>query len=52
MMLFVAPMLIGGGKAPAVFMSEEILALTDAYRFRFEAAEQVGPDILMTAYPD
>jgi diaminohydroxyphosphoribosylaminopyrimidine deaminase/5-amino-6-(5-phosphoribosylamino)uracil reductase len=52
MMLFVAPLVIGGGTAPAVFMSDAIRELTDAHRFRFDRVEQLGPDILITAYPD
>jgi len=52
MMLFVAPMVIGGGTAPSVFMSDGIRELTDAHRFRFDRVEQLGPDILITAYPD
>jgi diaminohydroxyphosphoribosylaminopyrimidine deaminase / 5-amino-6-(5-phosphoribosylamino)uracil reductase len=52
MMLFVAPLLIGGREAPAVFMGEAVRELDDAHRFRFDAVERVGPDILITAYPD
>lgn len=52
MMLFVAPMLLGGGEAPAVFMGKGVRELDDAHRFRFDAVERVGPDILITAYPD
>lgn len=52
MMLFVAPLVIGGAAAPAVFATEGIRDLAEAHRFRFDRVEQVGPDILVTAYPD
>lgn len=51
MMLFVAPMIVGGGGAPSIFGGEPIGRLTDAYRFRFDRVEQVGPDLLIVAYP-
>lgn len=52
MMLFIAPLVIGGAAAPPVFASEGIRDLAEAHRFRFDRVEQVGPDILVTAYPD
>jgi len=51
MMLFVAPMIVGGADAPAIFTGEAVSRLTDAYRFRFDRAEFVGSDLLITAYP-
>lgn len=51
MMLFIAPMVIGGTAAPSIFAHEGVLDLTDAFRFRFDAVERVGPDLLLTAYP-
>jgi diaminohydroxyphosphoribosylaminopyrimidine deaminase/5-amino-6-(5-phosphoribosylamino)uracil reductase len=52
MVLFIAPMLIGGASAPAIFGGEAVAKLTDAYRFRFDAAERIGGDLMVTAYPD
>jgi diaminohydroxyphosphoribosylaminopyrimidine deaminase/5-amino-6-(5-phosphoribosylamino)uracil reductase len=51
MMLFVAPMIVGGANAPSIFSGEAVERLTDAYRFRFDRAEFVGSDLLITAYP-
>ncbi|HET7711351.1 MAG TPA: bifunctional diaminohydroxyphosphoribosylaminopyrimidine deaminase/5-amino-6-(5-phosphoribosylamino)uracil reductase RibD [Thermoanaerobaculia bacterium] len=51
MMLFVAPMIIGGDAAPAIFSGEAVSRLTDAYRFRFDQVEMIGSDLLVTAYP-
>lgn len=51
MMLFVAPMIVGGANAPSIFSGEGVARLTDAYRFRFDRAEFVGSDLLITAYP-
>lgn len=51
MILFVAPMLVGGGDAPALLQGEPISRLTDAYRFRFDRAELVGGDLKLVAYP-
>jgi diaminohydroxyphosphoribosylaminopyrimidine deaminase/5-amino-6-(5-phosphoribosylamino)uracil reductase len=51
MLLFVAPMIVGGGDAPAIFSGEPIRRLTDAYRFRFDRCELAGPDVMITAYP-
>lgn len=51
MTLFVAPMIVGGADAPSLFSGEAISRLTDAYRFRFDRAEFVGSDLMITAYP-
>jgi diaminohydroxyphosphoribosylaminopyrimidine deaminase/5-amino-6-(5-phosphoribosylamino)uracil reductase len=51
MVLFIAPMLVGGAEAPAIFSGEAVERLTDAYRFRFDRAEFVGSDLMVTAYP-
>ncbi len=51
MILFIAPMVIGGGEAPALFSGEPIRRLTEAYRFRFDRCELAGPDVMVTAYP-
>lgn len=51
MALFVAPMIVGGADAPSIFTGEAVSRLTDAYRFRFDRAEFVGRDLMITAYP-
>ncbi|HEV7923412.1 MAG TPA: bifunctional diaminohydroxyphosphoribosylaminopyrimidine deaminase/5-amino-6-(5-phosphoribosylamino)uracil reductase RibD [Thermoanaerobaculia bacterium] len=51
MVLFVAPMIVGGGEAPSIFSGEAVTRLTEAYRFRFDRAEFVGGDLMITAYP-
>lgn len=51
MMVFVAPALIGGSDAPAIFGGDAVQRLTDAYRFRFDRVELVGGDLMITAYP-
>lgn len=51
MVIFVAPMIVGGGDAPSIFSGEGVARLTDAYRFRFDRAEFVGADLMITAYP-
>lgn len=52
MIVFVAPMIVGGGEAPSIFTGDAVRRLTDAYRFRFDRAEFVGADLMVTAYPD
>ncbi|MEA2165145.1 MAG: diaminohydroxyphosphoribosylaminopyrimidine deaminase [Thermoanaerobaculia bacterium] len=47
MILFVAPMVIGGANAPSIFSSDGIAALTDAHRLRFDRVEMVGSDVMM-----
>jgi diaminohydroxyphosphoribosylaminopyrimidine deaminase/5-amino-6-(5-phosphoribosylamino)uracil reductase len=51
MVLFVAPMLVGGADAPSLLAGAGVLNLTDAYRFHFDAVERVGRDLMITAYP-
>jgi len=51
MMLFIAPMLVGGAEAPAIFSGEGVSRLTEAYRFRFDRVEIVGADLMVVAYP-
>lgn len=51
MLLFIAPMIVGGANAPSIFSGEPVSRLTDAYRFRFDRAEFVGSDLMVTAYP-
>ncbi|HET7434516.1 MAG TPA: bifunctional diaminohydroxyphosphoribosylaminopyrimidine deaminase/5-amino-6-(5-phosphoribosylamino)uracil reductase RibD [Thermoanaerobaculia bacterium] len=51
MMVFIAPLVVGGADAPSIFSGEPVSRLTDAYRFRFDRAEFVGPDLMITGYP-
>jgi diaminohydroxyphosphoribosylaminopyrimidine deaminase/5-amino-6-(5-phosphoribosylamino)uracil reductase len=50
MIVFIAPMVIGGADAPSIFGGEGVAKLGDAYRFRFEGIEIVGSDALLIAY--
>jgi len=51
MIIFVAPAVVGGGDAPSIFAGQPAQRLTDAYRFRFDRAETIGGDLMITAYP-
>jgi diaminohydroxyphosphoribosylaminopyrimidine deaminase/5-amino-6-(5-phosphoribosylamino)uracil reductase len=51
MILFVAPMVVGGADAPAIFAGEGVRRLTEAHRFRFDRVEPVGSDLMIVAYP-
>jgi diaminohydroxyphosphoribosylaminopyrimidine deaminase / 5-amino-6-(5-phosphoribosylamino)uracil reductase len=51
MIVFVAPALIGGAQAPSIFTGDGVRRLTEALRFRFDRAELVGRDLMLTAYP-
>lgn len=51
MILFVAPMIVGGADAPSIFGGEGVKRLTEAHRFRFDRVEVVGRDLMITAYP-
>jgi diaminohydroxyphosphoribosylaminopyrimidine deaminase/5-amino-6-(5-phosphoribosylamino)uracil reductase len=51
MIVFIAPMIVGGAEAPSIFGGDGVAKLMDAYRFRFEGVEVVGEDLLITAYP-
>jgi len=51
MIVFIAPMVLGGDNAPSIFSGEGVAKLADAYRFRFEEVDLVGSDVMVTAYP-
>lgn len=51
MIVFVAPMIVGGGDAPSLFAGDPVRRLADAYRFRFAGFEIAGNDLMITAYP-
>jgi diaminohydroxyphosphoribosylaminopyrimidine deaminase/5-amino-6-(5-phosphoribosylamino)uracil reductase len=49
LVVFVAPIVVGGAEAPSIFAGR-VTRLTDAHRFRFDRAEFVGSDLMLTAY--
>jgi diaminohydroxyphosphoribosylaminopyrimidine deaminase/5-amino-6-(5-phosphoribosylamino)uracil reductase len=49
MIVFIAPMVVGGAEAPSIFGGEGVARLADAYRFRFDGVETVGTDVMITA---
>ena len=51
MIAFMAPMIVGGTTAPSIYAGPPARRLTDAWRFRFDRAEFVGTDLMITAYP-
>jgi diaminohydroxyphosphoribosylaminopyrimidine deaminase/5-amino-6-(5-phosphoribosylamino)uracil reductase len=51
MIVFIAPMVVGGADAPSIFGGEGVAKLADAFRFRFDRVEVVGGDVMVTAYP-
>jgi diaminohydroxyphosphoribosylaminopyrimidine deaminase/5-amino-6-(5-phosphoribosylamino)uracil reductase len=51
MIVFIAPMFVGGAEAPSIFGAEGVAKLADAYRFRFEGVEVVGEDVMIVGYP-
>jgi diaminohydroxyphosphoribosylaminopyrimidine deaminase/5-amino-6-(5-phosphoribosylamino)uracil reductase len=51
MIVFIAPMIIGGATAPSIFGGDGVAKLADAYRFRFDGGEVVGKDVMIVAYP-
>jgi diaminohydroxyphosphoribosylaminopyrimidine deaminase/5-amino-6-(5-phosphoribosylamino)uracil reductase len=52
MALFVAPKIIGGTTAPSLLGGVAVTDLADAWAIRFDSVEPVGPDLLITAYPE
>jgi diaminohydroxyphosphoribosylaminopyrimidine deaminase/5-amino-6-(5-phosphoribosylamino)uracil reductase len=51
MVLFVAPMFVGGGSITSIFAGDPVRRLTEAHRLRFDRVERVGPDLMIEAYP-
>jgi diaminohydroxyphosphoribosylaminopyrimidine deaminase/5-amino-6-(5-phosphoribosylamino)uracil reductase len=51
MILFIAPLIVGGAEAPSIFSGEGVARLTDAYRFRFDRVGALGSDLFVVAYP-
>lgn len=52
MIVFVAPVIVGGAAAPAFYSGEPARRLTDALRFRFDRMEIAGSDLMITGYPN
>lgn len=50
MLIFIAPMVVGGAQAPSIFSGEGVAKLADAYRFMFDRVEIVGSDVMVAAY--
>lgn len=51
MVVFLAPVLVGGETAPPFYGGEPARRLTEALRFRFDRFDIVGPDLMIVAYP-
>jgi diaminohydroxyphosphoribosylaminopyrimidine deaminase/5-amino-6-(5-phosphoribosylamino)uracil reductase len=52
MVVFIAPMLVGGSDAPSIFGGVGVMKLADAYTFRFEGLDRAGNDVMLTAYSE
>jgi diaminohydroxyphosphoribosylaminopyrimidine deaminase/5-amino-6-(5-phosphoribosylamino)uracil reductase len=50
MIVFIAPMFVGGAEAPSIFGGEAVAKLADAYRFRFDEVQVLGQDLMITTY--
>jgi diaminohydroxyphosphoribosylaminopyrimidine deaminase/5-amino-6-(5-phosphoribosylamino)uracil reductase len=50
MIVFIAPMVVGGADAPSIFGGEAVGELANAYRFRFDEVQALGKDLVITAY--
>jgi diaminohydroxyphosphoribosylaminopyrimidine deaminase/5-amino-6-(5-phosphoribosylamino)uracil reductase len=50
MIVFIAPMIVGGAEAPSIFSGKGVAKLAAAYHFRFDRMEMVGDDVMITAY--
>jgi diaminohydroxyphosphoribosylaminopyrimidine deaminase / 5-amino-6-(5-phosphoribosylamino)uracil reductase len=51
MVVFLAPLLVGGDTAPAFYGGEPAHRLSEALRFRFDRFDIVGSDLMIVAYP-
>ncbi|HUP65745.1 MAG TPA: bifunctional diaminohydroxyphosphoribosylaminopyrimidine deaminase/5-amino-6-(5-phosphoribosylamino)uracil reductase RibD [Thermoanaerobaculia bacterium] len=51
MVIFIAPMFIGGSEAPALFSGEGVGDLERALRFRFAESKLLGGDLMVAGYP-
>lgn len=51
MVMFLAPLVIGGEHAPLAIAGKGVEKLSEALRLERMKTEQVGPDLMVTAYP-
>lgn len=51
LVLFLAPVVIGGRDAPLAIGGDGVQRLADAMQLEHMRVEQVGPDLMITAYP-
>jgi diaminohydroxyphosphoribosylaminopyrimidine deaminase / 5-amino-6-(5-phosphoribosylamino)uracil reductase len=49
MIVFIAPMFVGGAEAPSIFSGVGVANLSDAFRFHFDRMEIIGSDVILTA---
>lgn len=50
MIVFVAPMIVGGSDAPSIFSGQGVTKLSGAHGFRFDRVEMIGEDVMIAAY--
>ena len=50
MIVFIAPMVVGGADAPSIFGGKGVAKLAEAYRFHCYGMEMVGGNVMITAY--
>ena len=48
---FIGPKIVGGAGAPSPVGGAGVARMADATRFKVQSVEQLGPDIMLTAYP-
>ena len=51
MLTFIAPKIVGRAGAPSPVGGAGVARMADAAQFALRSLEQLGPDILLTAYP-
>lgn len=49
--VYIAPKVLGGRLSKTPFTGKDIDSMDDALQLEFDAIEQIGPDLLITAYP-
>ncbi|MEW5946589.1 MAG: bifunctional diaminohydroxyphosphoribosylaminopyrimidine deaminase/5-amino-6-(5-phosphoribosylamino)uracil reductase RibD [bacterium] len=50
--VYCAPMVVGGARSPGFVGGSGVPALSKAFRLRFEKVERLGPDVRIEAYPE
>ncbi len=51
LLTFIAPKIVGGSGAPSPVGGAGVARMADAAQFALRSVEQLGPDVLLTAYP-